>query len=556
MFFKKLFILICIFLLLIQVGCNKKTNTEKSINIYNQDWTVNTIKKVQSTYNAKNKLYYDYSLLNQNNALATLDDIWRYQEIANIINFKINPSFIIKFLNNYKPTDTEEKIKYTYLYKKYLHNQNKVYELNYNDLIQSITKQKSTKQETIFQKLNQLYFIIKFHYEEIDKQSILSLVKWLKNNKSILIKDNGSLLSILEIEHYTNQKIIQIKNTKTYLTQLNNDLKNNNNDLLNIYYLYFINYYLQNNIDKNLLLNHILNFYDKNFGFSMNMDKYSDGNLGTYLGLKILKNLNQITLVQKNMSILNSQMEKQYGIFINLQNVPTGTIQETILADNILNILENNKKNKISNQFFWEHKNELNWHIKYYGLNLIESPLTSIQKKQLLNDIKTYEQGFTSHEITEKDIENLLNNSGMLSEIEYFILIGKSLNYKFDEDFKLKVKKMLQQILKNNNIKKISPDVLATVLAINKSFNSIEIDKSKIKQLLDKKYKKQKIDSPFFDVYFYAKSIKEMGFSIDYLNNSIKKYLNKDGGVNNYKNKNNSDNLMLLFLLVDLTNRK
>ncbi|WP_010097612.1 hypothetical protein [Ornithinibacillus scapharcae] len=322
--------LICTFL----AGCSE--NDDSIPELLDDNWEKKTITKIVENGYADG-MFVDYSEANK--ISYTMDDLWRTLEIYNSIGYNYQQDLLLEKIINLELNGLKEELQFSYLCFKYLDNGCSI-EIEINPTIEEILNSEYDTMET----LDLVYFIVSYYYDNINNNSKINIMKWIESNATVIKKDIGLIYTVLSIQDKMGVEIIEFENRELYKHLLKNTIEEPDSDLIELYYLYFINYYLQNEIDENYVFTGVLKYFDQDSGFSLSKHYYLDANLGTFIAINILNEIGKIGSLKKDIMTIAEKLETNYGLFINKENIPTGTIEETIMGYYVLQILGEVKK--------------------------------------------------------------------------------------------------------------------------------------------------------------------------------------------------------------------
>ena len=526
------------------IACNNKVNQDYFLIKTNKEWIKETVKKVESGYIDSNELYIDYSDIEVE---LSIDELWRSIEVYNISGFNYDEKILKNALIKIKPTNDREKIEYDYICN-VLKGCDKQYYDDYNKLVNDLFN-KNNKMEP-FEKLDTIYLITTHFFSELTETSKNEIISWLKEHDEEFKQDIGLLYTILEIEDILKVDIFDLsKDRLFYKDLLAKSLNRDNIDLIEFYYLFYINLYLDNSINEDEMRNKLMGFYDTDNGFSLSTNEFIDGNLGSYLGIKIMVKLNKLDIIQNDLLKVLARYEKDYGGLINIENTPSGSMEETIMANYVLNEISNDSTDtvKLKNKL---KSSNINWFWTYYSISQSKEEIPAEYKEMLFKKLANYEYEVINTTFTEKEYDQLLESSGILSELEYFSKVGSLLGYTFKEEYKEKINLINKNLI--NKISREEIDVLNSLLEINQIFEMSE-DYSEVKMLVSDLIDNNNTTN-FYEWYSIIKSAKHLGIIQEQqdISNLLEKYINPNGGVNGDLEIESSDTLYSTFLMLSL----
>ncbi|BAB07708.1 BH3989 [Halalkalibacterium halodurans C-125] len=506
-----------------------------------KDWEKSTTIKITSGFDHETRLFKDYSI--EDEVFQSVDDIRRQIEIAELINYEYDKSLIYDSLNRLKDPaldnefDVRENLIMYYLYQEVLEITDE--DIDYVAVTNDIIKKKSNDEDEKYVDLDIVYIVVYYFSEQLKEDIKIKIIDWLETNWDTFEIDIGSTLSVLEISHILD-KPLNIEFDREHYSKLLIDSTESTNDLLEVYYLVLINSFLENQIDKNAVRDTVLKFYSDVDGFSVSSDYYFDGNLGTFMGLKILKEVDYLELVKDEIYELFKYSEESYGGFVNKANIVSGSAIETIMAAYVLTEFNNDLDYDLSVLI---EVSELSWFWSYQYIKI--GKYSEKDLEQLKDDLKYFEHEVVN--IKESDIEEILNISGLLNEIEYASKLAALIDYKFNEEY---IDKMYTILAEANelSISEFTLDSFTQVVSMNEFFDfqlfSIEEVESYISKIL-----KTKDELNFYDVYNILKVAKLYNFDEGEIEQLMQSYINENGGINTVPSVN-SDTLHTTFLYI------
>lgn len=547
--------------LFVLFGCGKSEHEDKNVTGVNErwkgkeineiqndimikvdeKWRSKTINKVMSGYNMESEFFIDY---NDKSVKLSIDEIWRSIEMYNLIGYSFDEQLLLKSFSNITPGNIREKLEYDYICTLLGEKECKVFYSDYNVLVEELFNISiNNDNDEVYEILDAFYILITNFSNKLNESSKSRIVSWISENKETFQDDIGLLYSILEIEYNLNEEFITIKNKDKYKQLLTDALNREGSDLAEIYYLYFINVYLQNSHDKESIAIKTAEYYNKEYGFSLSTNEYVDGNLGSYLGVKILSSLGKINLLQADMLELFKNNEDTYGGFVNKENILTGSVEETIMANYTLEKLNKKQKTTIENIDL----NNLNWYWTYYGLLQYGNEITVESKEFLLKNLEMFESEILNTDFSDEVYKQLLTSSGIINEVEYFSKVGMLLDYPFKEEYKIKLEEISTELINMITRKEVS--VLSSIVSLNDIFE-LNLDEKDIEFIITEAINKNDRDN-FYEWYSVIKAAGIIGI-FKKENLDLYKFLNSNGGVYGDLNNESSGALFSTFLMLSL----
>ncbi len=305
-----------------------------------------------------------------------------------------------------------------------------------------------------------------------------------------------------------------------------------------------------NEIDTGSVINYIES-YLTNDGFSMDVNQYAYGNLGTFLAVVILDLIDRKNYFADVLYEILNRHENNYGYLVDMSNIPSGTITETIMADQVLTSLKELAGNTIKYNL-----KELNWTFRTSALIQIKSQDEEISKEDIIflkDEIKNFENSFLEIDEHDVEIESLYQSSGIFQELESIVLCSELIQYDLDDDVKSLMKDIIEQNLPY--VTGNDADAIQHFIMIDKVMGFELINKEELNVELVTFLEENKSSLDFVSLYQILRSIKHLGLEEpDFDKKYAEPFMNEGGSVNMEINDNDSDSLFLIYLYISLLN--
>lgn len=397
-------------------GCITSINTTTP-----STWEQNTIELIN-----KGKIgegYLDYNLLL--NRKTSLDTTWRYIEIKRMLNKSIFDPKLVNSLNNYETDD----VYYQLVINKLLTEtgNSKKYPIDANTLLLQILNDRKMNFE---QKINNIYNIIYYDTQENISSTLKGRIESLlsTHKKDILSSGYGYIFldqfirNILDISSNMTEE-----EKKNCISDLKEESSRSNPDLIQIYYLYYINHFIENKIDEKQIKKILSVFESPEGSYGTKIKPYQGNSFGTYIAIKLLKELNAIDKKQTD-KIINfvEKMKSNNGMYF-IDQVLEPNVVATLLAERNLMLLgQQNTTNFEQASNFLFTGNTLDWKYKYLGYYVTMSRLGTTNIQNLKKEITSF-WAQLQQLANEKSLQKVSKDTRVLESIEYSILLAKEI---------------------------------------------------------------------------------------------------------------------------------
>lgn len=540
--FLKIFIASISFIIFI-TGCSTHVTTTPST------WEQNTIELIK-----KGEIeggYFDYNLLL--NRKTSLDTTWRYIEIKKILNISIADPKLMESLHNYETDDLYYQLVINNLLTET--GNSKKYPINENTLILQILNDRKINFE---QKINIIYNI--FYYSQADIPTVLkSRIENLLNNhkKDIISLGYGYIFLDQFIRNTIDISSNMTEEEKTkYITDLKEESSRSNPDLIQIYYLYFINQFVGNKIDNKLIKKTLSLFDSPEGGYGTKVRTNHGNNIGTYIAIKLLKEMNAIDKEQ-TVRIINfvEKMKSNDGMYFSDQ-VLKPDIVATLLAERNLMLLgqQNTTNSENVNEFLFI-ENITDWKYKYLGYYVTKNRLQPANIQILKKEITLFWDQL-QQSANKKSIQQFANNPKLLESVEYSILLAKEIKLPLDP----KIKEILIDVI-DMNLKDFQEQnlfFLSINIAIARGINYQINDKNSIIQHINNQFdtKNGLFATDFLTNYSAIKSLYYLNYAFTSYTPKqiIMEFQSEQGGLCFQLGANESSSLVSTYLGLTLLN--
>ena len=385
MFFKSLPVIMSILLL---ISCESSVNESvyksdildsneyKKINKINPTWVENTIELVKLGEVDKGRYVNYNAIINQE---TSLDETWKAVTILERLNLDYNKLKIINYVKQYKPENEIDKLKINSILK--MTKQPLLFQNNYDEQIKKLIKRDDLSSE---EKIDEVFL----YHLYIGKESLQLSEPTVNLLKLFLTSVNFSKdinpgyyydLVYLNNEYGLDKDSI---NKDYWQDELNRELKKKEINLVNLYYIYNINFLLENPINSELL-NKIGQLKTKNGSYNISTQQKEGTILSTYLVVDILEKSGKTNLIEKDKltNFILGQQEVKTGGFI-VRKIVKPDLTSGILAETSLNLLGYKNRNLPPAEvidFLVDPANQ-NWKVKFFGLRLVGKELSEEQQ--------------------------------------------------------------------------------------------------------------------------------------------------------------------------------
>lgn len=532
-------------------GCINQSKNQESKSSIKDEWNRKTVDLINKG-KISNNVYFDYSsLLTQD---TSLDDTWRYLESLKVLNIGLNKK-TIDYLNNVEVENLQEKIKVNYLLSFFSVKER--YEVNISSYLMGVINDNNMNSEN---KIEEIYYLAYFTNLDVQQKDKEALNKFLTETlQKNVPKDNNLIYEILFISHKIKIDYSKYFNKKIYKENFLDLVENKSNNIIDIYYLYFINKYLETKlVFKYDYL--IKKFQTQDKGFSKS-NKIIGDSITTFIILKILESESKTDLIDKGSlnKTINNNLNSNGGYNIGLNINPDNINTTSLLALLSLKYLKYDINTEEHYKYLLKG-NTLNLREKYLGYMLIKEDITKKETQALKNDLNT-----AISQIGEAyNLNNNIVKKPDVIEAIYYLTIFQN-----DLDFELKDFNKITYITKEmidfqvNNFK--TTDSYLLMLAVEVAVKlDYTFEQSTIVKYIVTKYNNEKQifivnnRKDFLLNYSYIRIL----FSLEYkgeidLKESLRKFKDVDAGYNTIVNHKETSSLtvtLLGLMLSDLIN--
>ncbi len=532
-------------------GCINQSKNQESKSSIKDEWNRKTVDLINKG-KISNNVYFDYSsLLTQD---TSLDDTWRYLESLKVLNIGLNKK-TIDYLNNVEVENLQEKIKVNYLLSFFSVKER--YEVNISSYLMGVINDNNMNSEN---KIEEIYYLAYFTNLDVQQKDKEALNKFLTETlQKNVPKDNNLIYEILFISHKIKIDYSKYFNKKIYKENFLDLVENKSNNIIDIYYLYFINKYLETKlVFKYDYL--IKKFQTQDKGFSKS-NKIIGDSITTFIILKILESESKTDLIDKGSlnKTINNNLNSNGGYNIGLNINPDNINTTSLLALLSLKYLKYDINTEEHYKYLLKG-NTLNLREKYLGYMLIKEDITKKETQALKNDLNT-----AISQIAEAyNLNNNIVKKPDVIEAIYYLTIFQN-----DLDFELKDFNKITYITKEmidfqvNNFK--TTDSYLLMLAVEVAVKlDYTFEQSTIVKYIVTKYNNEKQifivnnRKDFLLNYSYIRIL----FSLEYkgeidLKESLRKFKDVDAGYNTIVNHKETSSLtvtLLGLMLSDLIN--
>lgn len=385
--------------------------------------------------------YFDYNLLL--NRKTSLDATWRYVEIKQLLNKSISDPRLVQSLHNYETSDLYYQLMINDLLTQ-MGDKNK-YSLNANKiLLQTLDDQ----QMTLEQQINRIYNILYFSNQgSIPYVSKIKIEKWLNQHKKEVLSSGVGYVFLDQFIRKTLDlpKDLNEEEKEKYVQELREACLRSDPDLIQIYYLFYINQFIGNPIDKKQIMKTLSLFESSVGSYGTKVSPKQGNSLGTHLVMKLLNDMNAIEKdrIGKILRFIEEKKSDNGMYFIDQIQKPDPVA--TLLAKRDLMLLGQDTTDIEQISHFLFTGNVTDWKYKYLGYSIIQNELDPANKKILQQEIREF-WGQLERFVAAKSLQKVAGNTRILESIEYSVVLAKDIQLPID----VKTKKILIDLVNMN----------------------------------------------------------------------------------------------------------
>lgn len=527
-------------------GCSTPT----SVTITPSTWKQNTIELIEK--GKVEKEYIDYNILL--NRQTSLDTTWRYIEIKKILNKQISDPKLLDSLHKYETDD---------LYYQLVTNNiltetgnSKKYPIDVNTLLPQILNDRKMNFE---QKINTIYNLI-YYDSQANIPTVLKnkIENWLNaHKKDILSLGYGYIF----LDRFI-RNVLDLSNNisegekKKYITDLKEVSLRSNPDLIQIYYLYYINHFIGNKINEKQIKKTLSLFKSSEGGYGTKIGSSHGNSIGTYISIKLLKEMNEIDNEQTD-RIINfvEKMKSNNGMYFVDQTLKPDIVATLLAKRNLMLLGQQNTTNFEQINKFLFTGNTTDWKYKYLGYYVTKNQLHPANIQTLQKEIILFWNEIQKM-VESNSLQQVANDKRILESIEYSILLAKDIKLPIDT----KTKQILIDVVEMNlkDFQEQNFFSLSINLAIAYSINFQVKNKNSIIQYIDNQFDKKKelFATNFLTNYGAIKSLYYLDdtFASYSPKQIIMKFQSEQGGLCFELGKNKTSSLVSTYLGLSLLN--